>query len=76
MAIPKPTLLRKEDVRIKRYAYRRIDTFGFELLSRESSLDRKVSSSLPYRPQFILAGYVIRQQTSNFLFSVKKKLTF
>ncbi len=73
---PNQTLLRKEDVRISDMLTEESIHLDFELLSRESSLDRKVSSSLPYRPQFILAGYDDSATNEQFFIFGKEEIDF
>lgn len=73
---PNETLLRKEDIRISDMLEEETIHLDFELLSNESSLDRKVSTSLLYRPQFILAGYEDNALNEQFYLLGKEEIDF
>ncbi|MEN6295600.1 MAG: HPr(Ser) kinase/phosphatase [Chloroherpetonaceae bacterium] len=73
---PNETLLRKDDLRISDVLEEESIHLEFELLSNESSLERKVLSILPYRPQFLLAGCEDNVQNEQFFVFGKEEIDF
>ncbi|HAW08819.1 MAG TPA: HPr(Ser) kinase/phosphatase [Bacteroidetes bacterium] len=73
---PNETLLRKEDLRISDVLEEETIHLEFELLSNKSSLERKVVSLLPYRPQFILAGFEDNVPNEQFFVFGKEEIEF
>ena len=73
---PNETLLRKEGLRISDMLAEETIHLDFELLSNEESLDRKISSAMLYRPQFILAGYEDYAPNEQFYILGKEEIDF